>query len=131
MFKVDYIPFMKGQISFELLCKHLCGRFDVPVMKNTVAEINRAFHLGKEPLYTTTQRAMKLLKKAGIQNGVLSNTLPNLNDTVKPSSLIAAKHIFTSFDLHLLKPDPRIYETVRQKLGCRFYEIIFVDDKKS
>ena len=27
------------------------------------------------------------------------------------------------------KPDPEIYRRVREKLGCRFEELIFVDDK--
>ena len=33
------------------------------------------------------------------------------------------------FDLGLLKPDPRIYESMREKLGCAFGEILFIDDK--
>ena len=28
-----------------------------------------------------------------------------------------------------MKPDPRIYEVVREKLGCAFGEILFIDDK--
>ena len=69
------------------------------------------------------------MKKKGIVNGILSNALPNLKDTADAFGLIDENCIFCSFDLGLLKPDPRIYETVREKLGCAFGEILFIGDK--
>lgn len=72
---------------------------------------------------------MEQMKKKGIVNGILSNALPNLKDTADAFGLINENRIFCSFDLGLLKPDPRIYESMREKLGCAFGEILFIDDK--
>lgn len=38
------------------------------------------------------------------------------------------EHIFCSFDLGLLKPDEEIYIAVKNRLGCEFDEIIFIDN---
>ena len=125
----DYDAFMLGQVSFETLCRQLCKYCAVKFQPGIDAQINLAFRDGIGEFRETTRRLMEQMKKKGIVNGILSNALPNLKDTADAFGLIDENRIFCSFDLGLLKPDPRIYESMREKLGCAFGEILFIDDK--
>ncbi len=125
----DYDAFMLGKVSFETLCRQLCKYCAVKFQPGIDAQINLAFRDGIGEFRETTRRLMEQMKKKGIVNGILSNALPNLKDTADAFGLIDENRIFCSFDLGLLKPDPRIYESMREKLGCAFGEILFIDDK--
>jgi HAD superfamily hydrolase (TIGR01509 family) len=71
---------------------------------------------------------MEVLKKNDIEICLLSNALPLLADT--GSDIVKPEYSFTSYKLGLLKPDPLIYQTVQQKLGVEFNQLIFIDDKE-
>lgn len=131
IFAYDYNPYMRGEINFEQFCSEICARYNIPQTISTQQEINKALHNGVGKAYPETLETMKLLKNQGISNGILSNALPILNNTAPIEGLVEPQHIFTSYELGLLKPDPRIFQTVRQRLGCDFSEIMFIDDKSA
>ena len=127
--KFSYNDYMKGLVPYPDLCRKICDFYAVPYQENYNIEINRAFHLGIKDYFPQTRQMQEELQQQGIQNCILSNALPILAGNNKASDLILPEHQFCSFDLGLLKPDPEIYKAVRQKLDCRFDELIFVDDK--
>lgn len=124
----DYNPYMLGKEDDAAFCENLCLEYNIPFEKQTVFEISQALHQGVGKFFDETIETMKILSQKGIQNCILSNALPMLEDTA--AHLVAKNYLFTSYQLGLLKPNPEIYEKVRQCLGCGFEEIIFVDDKK-
>ena len=124
----DYNPYMLGKEDDAAFCEKLCLEYNIPFEKQTVFEISQALHQGVGKFFDETLETMKILSQKGIQNCILSNALPMLEDTA--AHLVAKNYLFTSYQLGLLKPNPEIYEKVRQSLGCGFEEIIFVDDKE-
>ncbi len=129
IFKFDYKPYMTSKIDFLTFCHSICDNYDIPYRNTTQQEINKALHAGVGPVYPDTIAAMQKMKDNNIQNGILSNALPILHQTVKLNDLILDKNIFTSYNLRLLKPDPKIFNAMRSKLGCKFNQIIFIDNK--
>ena len=124
----DYNPYMLGKEDDAVFCENLCLEYNIPFEKQMVFEISQALHKGVGKFFDETIETMKILSQKGIQNCILSNALPMLEDTA--AHLVAKNYLFTSYQLGLLKPNPEIYEKVRQSLGCGFEEIIFVDDKE-
>ena len=123
----DYNPYMLGEEDDAAFCENLCLEYNIPFDGQTVFEISQALHQGVGKFFDETLETMKILSQKGIQNCILSNALPMLEDTA--ANLVAKNYLFTSYQLGLLKPNPDIYKKVRQRLGCAFEEIIFVDDK--
>lgn len=126
VFGFDYNDYMKGLISDNGFCQRLCETFDVDFNKESEIAINKALHKGVGRPIKQTQKMMKIMTRNKIENCLLSNALPMLADT----AAVKKPYQFVSFELGLLKPDPEIYETVRRCLGCKFEEMIFVDDKE-
>ncbi len=123
----NYNPYMSGAINNEEFCKELCQQYHIPFDEKTELEIKEALHQGVGEFFEETKETMTFLAGQGIRNCILSNALPMLEDTAP--DLIENEYRFASFNLKLLKPDPDIYKEVRRRLGCRFDEMIFVDDK--
>lgn len=127
--RFSYNDYMKGLVPYPDLCRQICDFYAVPYQKNYNIEINRAFHRGIKDYFPQTRQMQEELQQQGLQNCILSNALPILAGNNKAADLIPPERQFCSFDLGLLKPDPEIYKAVREKLNCRFDELIFVDDK--
>ena len=124
----DYKPYMKGEMSDTEFAKELCFFCRVEYNQDTFNEINEALHQGCGERFAETQKAIKILKNNNIEVCLLSNALPILADTGK--NIAKPQYTFTSYNLGLLKPDPEIYKTVKEKLGVEFNEIMFIDDKE-
>ena len=124
----DYKPYMKGEISDTEFAKELCFFCRVPYSDDMFQKINQALHDGCGKRFAETQKAMEILRKNNIEICLLSNALPLLADT--GNDITKPEHSFTSYKLGLLKPDPLIYQTVQQKLGVEFNQLIFIDDKE-
>ena len=125
----NYNDYMKGLVSFSDLCKELCTFYDITYSEKYDEEINKALHSGVGKFFQETRQAQQELLKKGIKNCILSNALPALADTADCQNIVEPEHIFCSFDLGLLKPDAKIYQTVLEHLNCTAEEVIFVDDK--
>lgn len=123
----DYNPYMRGEQSNAEFCRSLCETCGIDFSPQRILEIKKALFAGVGKPFEETADTMAMLASREIENGLLSNALPMLAGTGSRS--IRKDLAFTSFELGMLKPDPRIFEAVREKLGCRFEEMIFVDDK--
>ena len=123
----DYKPFMKGEIDFSEFCRKLCAFCDFAYVPEIESEVNEAMHNGVGEMYPETLKVINFLKHQNIEVCLLSNALPNLANTA--AGLTRKKNIFVSYELGLLKPDIKIYQTVLQKLNALPEEVIFVDDK--
>ena len=126
--KFNYNPYMSGEINDEQFCQNLCQEYNIPFDNKTKIEINKALHQGVGKFFTETIDTMEFLSKQGIENCILSNALPMLQDTAPEQ--VKSQFRFASYKLKLLKPNPQIYEAVRRQLGCDFKEMIFIDDKE-
>lgn len=126
----SYNDYMKGLVPFPKLCKQVCEFYDIPYQKQYNLEINKAMHRGIGEYFSETRQAQEELLKKGIKNCILSNALPVLADTSRCQDIVEPQHVFCSFELGLLKPDAKIYQTVLERLNCKAEEVIFVDDKQ-
>ena len=124
----DYKPYMKGEMSDIEFAQELCFFCRVPYSDDMFQKINQALHDGCGERFAETKKAMEILRKNNIEICILSNALPLLADTGK--DITNPEYSFPSYKLGLLKPDPLIYQTVQQKLGVEFNQIIFIDDKE-
>lgn len=127
--RFDYNPFMRGEVDFAFICRQLCQWCGVEYYPGIVDEMDAAFHDGVGDFFEPTKKLMKEMKQSGIKNCILSNALSNLKDTANIFGLVDEAQVFCSSDLGLLKPAPKIYEKVRDILGCEYHEMIFIDDK--
>ncbi len=64
------------------------------------------------------------------KTGLLSNAFSDLRQVVTESLNIsdAFDEMLISSELHLMKPDPRIYQVALQRLGVAAPEAVFIDD---
>lgn len=126
----SYNEYMKGKMSFNTLCRELCDFYAVEYDKKFDVEIAKRLQRGVGEFIPQTKEAIEMLEKKGVINCLLSNALPILSNNEKIGQIILAERRFLSFELGLLKPDTQIYIQVREKLGCEFEEMLFVDDKE-
>lgn len=128
--KFNYNPYMKGEVTFENLCEEICSFYHVKYNDKLPATFNKLFHKGIGEFFEETKKSQEFLKKNNVTNCILSNALQILKNTTKTEDLIKPEHVFTSFELGLLKPDVKIYKAVLEKLNAKPNEVIFVDDKE-
>lgn len=126
--RFSFDDYMKGECSFEDMCKDLCLFYGVPYDLEKSLVINELLHKGIGEYIEETRKIREETKAKGIINGVLSNALPCLADALNDETF-DKRYIFTSYQMHLLKPDKRIFERLVEQLDCRPDEICFIDDK--
>ena len=119
---------MLGQVSFEKFCQDICKFFEVPYSPQRIRQIDVAMHQGVGDFFPETLRLISELRAKNISIALLSNALPNLEDTAL--NLVDEDKVFVSYRLKLLKPDPEIYCQVLKQLNLLPHEVIFVDDKR-
>lgn len=125
----DFKPYMKGMISTTDMMRQLCLKYRIVYSGTIQKRLTELFWEGIGEYYAETRKIQETLQKNGILNCLLSNALPILYDSHQTENIIESNHIFASYDLGLLKPDRRIYQTVLRKLDAAPQETIFVDDK--
>lgn len=125
----SFDSYMLGNSSFENVCKELCDFYSTEYFSGIEIKINQLLHQGVGEYIQETAEVRRIMKNTGIINGILSNALPCLSDTLKYDDF-DKRFCFTSYQMHLLKPDIRIFETLLKNLQCQANEVIFVDDKK-
>jgi HAD superfamily hydrolase (TIGR01509 family) len=60
--------------------------------------------------------------------GLLTNAPRSLIDRLAAERLQHFDIVIVSSDVHLVKPDPRIFELAIQRAGCQPSDILFIDD---
>lgn len=83
----------------------------------------------KTVLYGDTRETLVALKQQGLKLGILSNGPPALAALKDPSGLTALVDVFlVSCEIGVLKPDPRAYAMLLEKLDLLPAETLFVGD---
>ncbi len=115
-----------GELTLE---QYVAGSVALLDGAYTPAEVE-AVHAAwvKEP-YAGLDTLIDELHRAGLATAVLSNTDASHWERWRarpPVSLV--QHHFASHELGLIKPDPRVYAAVEERLGLRGEQILFFDD---
>ena len=124
----DYNPYMRGELTTEDFARELCLFCHVKYSKKLLPAIDEALHRGRGEKYPQTLEAMRLLREKGIKIGILSNAMPALNDGY--IEMAEPEYVFVSYNMGLLKPDVKIYQTMAKKLKTSYEKILFIDDKE-
>lgn len=124
----DYKPYMKGQLNNREFGEDLCRFCNVIYSNKIHSQIIEALFKGRGEPFKETLDAINRFKSCGIEVGILSNALPALGDA--QTDLAKPEYIFPSYELGLLKPDIKIYQTMAKKLNVPYEEILFIDDKE-
>ncbi len=63
--------------------------------------------------------------------GMLSNAAGNwLDELFRPEQLELFDAVVLSYEINYIKPHPKIYQAIEQKLGAESRECVFVDDRE-
>lgn len=120
---------MSGLEDEAAFAKRLCDCYYIPYKQGIEKEIAKVMLDGDGSNFEVSKNIMKSLMEQGIENALLSNAFPSFSNSWRNDNLMKPENRFFSFELGLVKPDLRIYEKVRKKLGIKFEEMIFIDDK--
>lgn len=97
----------------------------------TIEEIARdhTYNFANYVVFDSTRETLKALKEQGYRIGVLSDTWPSTIPQQKEAGLWDY-YDFTvlSFELGVVKPHPKMYETAIAKMGVPSSEILYADD---
>lgn len=126
---LDFDIHMSGLEDETAFAKRVCDCYHIQYKNGIEKEIEKAMLDGDGPIFEVSKEVMKSLIEQGVENALLSNTFPCFNNSWRIDNLMKPENRFFSFDLGLVKPDLKIYEKVREKLGIKFEEMIFIDDK--
>ena len=101
-------------------------------MDKVAEELNEKFPFYKilEP-YPEAEAVLKYFKQRGFKIGVISDTYPSLEKSIKNMGLGIYIDSYTASSLvGVMKPDPRIYNAALDSLGVKAEESIYIDDYK-
>jgi putative hydrolase of the HAD superfamily len=132
LYWADRHAYDEGKLSGITFWQKLLRDANLNLGEDAVHELNRL----DARMWTTQNTHMTdwqlRLKEHGIRTAILSN----MGDSVLASIKAEFKWIENfdvlvwSYQLHMAKPDPRIYLHTLQQLGTRPEETLFVDDKQ-
>lgn len=113
----------RGYISTEEFFERISGLIGTPVTE--LRAIAEARHTPNRELLEFARSL-----RGQVRVGLLSNIGSGAMDSVFPSSdreqLFDAEVL--SFDVHLIKPDPKIFELMAERLGLEPSECVMIDD---
>ncbi len=120
--------FERGRISFDEFYERSCRLFDMDFEKSRFLKAWKAI-IGDE-----IPGMFDLIQRCGRHAPVylLSNTNePHFEESLRKSpALQLMKQFFLSYELQLLKPDPRIYTETINRVGIPGNQIFFTDDRE-
>lgn len=125
----SFNSYMRGEISFSILCKQFCHAFNVPYSISLEAEIESAFRKGIGKSHDVSRKVILQFKAKGIKNAILSNALPILEEDGDYHDLFPKEVMFYSFRTGYLKPEEKAYTAVLSSLGVLPEDTLFIDDK--
>jgi len=110
-------------LSEEDLVTQLSNRLKIP--KDTLkAEVNNTPELNQSLINYIRDEL-----KGKYTTGILSNIATSIFDRILPNEHELFDVLFISSELHLVKPDPRIFQLAIEKSGVEAGEILFIDDR--
>lgn len=131
LYWADRHAYDEGKLSGTAFWQKFARDANLSLSQAEIDELNRQ----DARMWTTQNSAMvawqRQLKTAGIRTAILSN----MGDTVLANIEREFRWIDNfdvlvwSFQLHMAKPDPAIYQHALKRLGTRPEETLFIDDK--
>jgi epoxide hydrolase-like predicted phosphatase len=93
-----------------------------------ISEFRRQFWEGDQLDHALVDTIRSL--RGRYKTGLLSNAFSDLRQWVSslPNFTDAFDEMIISAEMHLVKPDPRIYQAALQRLGAAANEAVFIDD---
>jgi putative hydrolase of the HAD superfamily len=120
----------QGKISNEEFYNLACELLQISALdqKEFFDSFNSVVSIVREDI-------LELIKNIKEQNDLKLLCLSNVNSSHwhflmehNPKLSDFFDDLILSFEVHLMKPDPRIFQLAIQKAGCKAEEIIFIDD---
>ena len=121
----DAINIMSVPLDFEELSKFWGYSLSDEILNEL--EIDLSFDLQNLVLYEDTLQTIARLTTAGFKIAVCSNLAKPYGDQVL-SMLPSLDAYIWSYEAGAIKPNPKIYEVVLEKVGCEAHEVLFVGD---
>lgn len=84
-------------------------------------------HVRNDQLFEYIRDKLKSNYKIGLLSNAADNYLPSLFEEWQVGLF---DEVTFSFEVKIIKPDARMYETIAVKLGCLPEECIFIDDRE-
>lgn len=122
-----------GEINFEdsilYVCKS-CGKcIDNSLLSSVVDKRIRTKSACFEYVIPDVYQLLKNLKAMGLKTAIVSNCSSDEVKALKESEIYKYfDEVILSFEVHMKKPDPCIYEEAARRLGVAFNECVFVGD---
>lgn len=111
-----------GQFSYDVFVNEIADLADVSTHEARGAVQNNVAH---EDLLEYIKHTLKPKYKIGM----LSNAGTNmLDDLFTPDQVALFDVVALSYESNFMKPDPRAYESVAERLGVEVGECVFIDD---
>lgn len=121
----DAVSIMSLPFNFEQLANFWGYSLSDEILKEL--EIDLSFDLQNLVLYEDTLQIMARLKQAGFKIAVCSNLAKPYGDKVFSMLPFLDQYIW-SYEVGAIKPNPKIYEVVLEKLSCEAHEVLFIGD---
>lgn len=122
-----------GEINFEdsiLYVCESCGKcMDNSLLFSVVDKRIRTKSACFEYVIPDVYQLLKNLKAMGLKTAIVSNCSSDEVKALKKSEIYKYfDEVILSFEVHMKKPDPCIYEEAARRLGVAFNECVFVGD---
>jgi putative hydrolase of the HAD superfamily len=127
----DRLAYDRGDLTGLAFWEKLVADAKLNLTAPEVAELN----LWDMRMWTTVDPEMlawhKLLKKHGLQTAILSNMGDSVMESILENFAWIADFdvLIWSYQHQMIKPDPKIYHLLLEKLGTAPEETLFLDDK--
>ena len=127
----DRLAYDRGDLSGLAFWQKLVADAGLNLSASQIAELNQ--HDAR--MWTTVNAEMLAwhtrLKERGLQTGILSNMGDSVMESILENFAWVADFdvLIWSYQHRMIKPDPKIYHLLLEKLGTAPEETLFLDDK--
>jgi len=139
-----YSTIFKKYFSDEVECQEWTNKLvdlDLAILseEDLVTQLSNRLKISKDTLKAEVNNTSELNQslinyirdelKGKYTTGILSNIATSIFDRILPNERELFDVLFISSELHLVKPDPRIFQLAIEKSGVEAGEILFIDDR--
>ena len=123
----------EGKITYEDSLKYVCGKCGKSVDEDTISTILDKRIKTKSVCFEYVQpevyQLLKTLRDIGMKTAIVSNCSSEEVQVLKDSEIYKYfDEVILSYEVHMKKPDPCIYEEAAKRLGVDVTECLFVGD---
>lgn len=123
----------EGKITYEDSLRYVCEKCGKSVDEETISKILdkriRTKSVCFEYVQPEVYQLLKTLRDMGLQTAIVSNCSSEEVQMLKDSEIYGYfDAVILSYEVHMKKPDPCIYEEAAKRLGVDVAECLFVGD---